>query len=113
VPGWRNVAGFVRGPWGITREEWGSWNLTHTPTGACVGGFRQRRWAESFAAALDRLPIDWTALRIKTVADAVAPFKQELKALMAQRRSFRPPQPTGRAAAYSRRAGRSRKEKTP
>lgn len=104
-PTWRSVPGFVRGPWGLSPEPSGHWNLTHTPTGASVGWFRRRVWAEHFAAALERLPIDWTGVRFENIDRLLMPHRHRIERLKG-RPSFRFAPATEQSNDYVRRLKR-------
>lgn len=60
---WRPVRGWVRHPWGITREGAGIQVLHHIPTGSMVpaGRMASLHAAQALADRLDRLEIDWSA----------------------------------------------------
>ena len=84
TPTWKEVGGVVRGPWGITEERNDDehyWNLTHTPTGCTAGWFALRRHAKLFAAALDRLPVDWSTITMENYGATLGPHRPTLKRL--------------------------------
>jgi hypothetical protein len=63
----------VVGPWAMFRDPWYDgeyWNLTHVPTGLC-GGYRSKKSnLRRLMAAMNALPVDWSA--IKTYGEAKA-----------------------------------------
>jgi hypothetical protein len=68
-----DVEAEVVGQWAMFRDPWYGgeyWNLTHVPTGLCAGYRRKKSNLRRLMAAMNALPVDWSA--VKTYEEAKA-----------------------------------------